>query len=216
MRTMSHSPAIAVIGLACRYPGAATLRDFWENVVARRRQFRRLPSQRLPVSEYHSEDPSTPDKTYACEAAVIDGFQFDWIGRGIPRPVFEASDIVHWLAMEMALTALDDAGYALAENLPKERTGVILGNTLTGEHTRANAMRLRWPFIEKVVRTAAEAKGLPPSVIGELTAASEQYYKSVFAPTTEDTLAGGLSNTISGRICGYLGLNGGGYTVDAR
>ena len=30
----------------------------------------------------------------------------------------------------------------------------------------------------------------------------------------EDTLAGGLSNTIAGRICNYFDLNGGGYTVD--
>ena len=211
---MKDSPAIAVIGLSCRYPGASTLREFWENVIARRSQFRRLPKQRLPLSEYYSEDPSTPDKTYACEAAVIDGFEFDWIGRGIPKPIFEAGDIVHWLAMEVALMALEDAGYAMAQDLPKERTGVILGNTLTGEHTRANTMRLRWPFVAKAIRAAAQAKALPPDMVEQLVAATGQYFKSVFAPTTEDTLAGGLSNTISGRICGYLGLNGGGYTVD--
>jgi len=211
---MNERPAIAVIGLGCRYPGAATLREFWENVVARRRQFRRLPSERLPLDEYYSEDPSTPDKTYAREAAVIDGFEFDWVGRGIPKPIFEAGDIVHWLALEVALTALEDAGYALADGLPKERAGVILGNTLTGEHTRANTMRLRWPFIERAIRAAAQSRGLSPELTEQLAATTEQYFKSVFPPTTEDTLAGGLSNTISGRICGYLGLYGGGYTVD--
>ena len=211
---MNERPAIAVIGLGCRYPGAATLREFWENVVARRRQFRRLPSERLPLDEYYSEDPSTPDKTYAREAAVIDGFEFDWVGRGIPKPIFEAGDIVHWLALEVALTALEDAGYALADGLPKERAGVILGNTLTGEHTRAKTMRLRWPFFERVIRAAAQSRGLSPELTEQLAATSEQYFKSVFPPTTEDTLAGGLSNTISGRICGYLGLHGGGYTVD--
>ncbi|MFA5880150.1 MAG: SDR family NAD(P)-dependent oxidoreductase, partial [Candidatus Margulisiibacteriota bacterium] len=35
-----------------------------------------------------------------------------------------------------------------------------------------------------------------------------------FAPVTEDSLAGGLSNTIAGRICNFLDLHGGGYTVD--
>src|SRR5699024_5082883 len=30
----------------------------------------------------------------------------------------------------------------------------------------------------------------------------------------EDTLAGGLANTIAGRICNYFDLHGGGYTVD--
>ncbi len=211
---MNERPAIAVIGLGCRYPGAATLREFWENVVARRRQFRRLPGERFPLDDYYSEDRSTPDKTYAREAAVIDGFEFDWVGRGIPKPIFEAADVVHWLSLEVALAALEDAGYAMADGMPKERAGVILGNTLTGEHTRANTMRLRWPFIERAIRAAAQTKGLPPEMTEQLAATTEQYFKSVFPPTTEDTLAGSLSNTIAGRICGYLGLHGGGYTVD--
>ena len=42
----------------------------------------------------------------------------------------------------------------------------------------------------------------------------EEIYKSAFAPISEDTLAGGLSNTIAGRICNHLDLHGGGYTVD--
>ncbi len=42
----------------------------------------------------------------------------------------------------------------------------------------------------------------------------EQHYKSVFPAVNEDTLAGGLSNTIAGRICNYLNADGGGYTVD--
>lgn len=42
----------------------------------------------------------------------------------------------------------------------------------------------------------------------------EKFYKSVFAPITEDSLAGGLSNTIAGRICNFFNLDGGGYTVD--
>jgi hypothetical protein len=94
-----------VIGLACRYPGAATLREFWENVIARRCQFRRIPEVRLPLSEYYSEDRAVADKTYGSQAAVIDGFEFNWIGRGIPKPVFESSDIVHWLALDVALGA---------------------------------------------------------------------------------------------------------------
>ena len=88
---MKTSPAIAVVGLACRYPGAATLREFWENIVSRRRQFRRMPAERLPLEDYFSADPTAPDKTYGSEAAVIDGFDFDWIGRGIPKPMFESA-----------------------------------------------------------------------------------------------------------------------------
>src|SRR5260221_637561 len=39
-------------------------------------------------------------------------------------------------------------------------------------------------------------------------------YKAPFPPVGEETLAGGLSNTIAGRICNQFDLKGGGYTVD--
>jgi acyl transferase domain-containing protein len=209
---MSHD-AIAVIGMACYYPGAPDLKSFWENILARRREFRRLPELRLPLSEYYDPDPFAPDKTYAKRAAVIDGFEFDWIRRGIPKTVVESSDIVHWLALEVALRALDDAGFS-RENIPSDRSGVVLGNTLTGEHSRSQNMRLRWPYVKKVLKAAASKRRLPPDVIDELTDTMEVYYKSAFAPITEDTLAGNLSNTIAGRICNFLDLRGGGYTVD--
>jgi len=209
----NKSSSIAVVGMACYYPGARGLREFWENILARRVQFRKILKDRLPLSDYYDPNPSTPDKTYGSKAAVIDGFEFDWISRRIPKSAYESTDIVHWLALETALKALEDGGFS-RENIPAELTGVIVGNTLTGEQTRAQTMRLRWPFVRRALQAAAKAKGLSPVKEAELTQVMEEYYKSVFAPVTEDTLAGGLSNTISGRICNFLDLHGGGYTVD--
>jgi enediyne polyketide synthase len=205
--------AIAVIGMACYYPGAPDLKSFWENILARRREFRLIPDQRLPMSDYYDPDPFAPDKTYANRAAVIDGFTFDWVKRGIPKTVVESSDIVHWLALEVALRSLEDAGYS-RENIASDRTGVILGNTLTGEHSRSQNMRLRWPYVKKALLAAARKKRLQSGIIDDLINTMEGYYKSAFAPITEDTLAGNLSNTIAGRICNFLDLHGGGYTVD--
>ncbi|HTZ18452.1 MAG TPA: beta-ketoacyl synthase N-terminal-like domain-containing protein, partial [Dissulfurispiraceae bacterium] len=211
-KEMSHD-AIAVVGMACYYPDAPDLKSFWENILARRRAFRRIPDQRLPLSEYYDADPFAPDKTYANRAAVIDGFEFDWVRRGIPKSVVDSSDIAHWLALEVALRAMEDAGYRKG-NTPSDRSGVILGNTLTGEHSRSQNMRLRWPYVKKTLMAAAKKKRLSADVIEDLIAAMEVYYKSAFAPITEDTLAGNLSNTIAGRICNFLDLHGGGYTVD--
>jgi enediyne polyketide synthase len=90
---------------------------------------------------------------------------------------------------------------------------VILGNTLTGEFTRSNQMLLRWPYVRKALRASAKQKGLT-HLADELENTMEEYYKSVFAPVNEDTLAGGLANTIAGRICNYLDIHGGGYIVD--
>jgi acyl transferase domain-containing protein len=204
---------IAVVGLGCWYPGIRGPRQLWENVLARRQEFRRIPDTRLNLADYHDPDPRVPDKTYGQRAAVIDGFAFDWAGMRIPQGTFLGTDIVQWLALEVARQALADAGYS-RESMPRDRTGVILGNTLTGEHTRSNSLRLRWPFVRRALRAAAAARGLSPAVVQTLEATMEDMYKSVFPPITEDTLAGGLSNTIAGRICNYFDCHGGGYTVD--
>src|SRR5262245_22282011 len=79
---------IAVVGMACRYPGAESPRALWEGILARRREFRRLPACRLPLRSYHDSNPSAPDKTYGARAAVLDGFRFDWAGMRIPKTTF--------------------------------------------------------------------------------------------------------------------------------
>ncbi len=203
---------IAVIGIGCQYPGAHSPLQLWENIMARRRQFREMPDVRLPNSEYYDPDASVPDKTYQNKAAVLDGYQFDWLGKRIPKQTYESTDIVHWLALDTAIQALQDANYQ-KDNIPKEKTGVILGNTLTGEFTRSNQMRLRWPYVKKALRASARKKGLT-HILNDLEPAMEETYKSVFSEVAEDTLAGGLANTIAGRVCNYLDIHGGGYIVD--
>jgi enediyne polyketide synthase len=211
-KTTATSP-IAIIGLGCRYPDAKNPRELWENVLSRRQSFRAIPDVRLPLSEYGDSDKSAPDATYAKRAAVIDGFEFDWARRRIPKQVFEQTDIAHWLALDVALQALADSGYDPKE-LPRDRTGVIIGNTLTGEQQRAHLLRGRWPFVRKTIRAAGIKKGLDGATLEELVAETEQIYKSFFPAPNEDTLAGALANTIAGRICNYMDLRGGGYTVD--
>jgi len=204
---------IAVIGIGCWYPDARNPVQLWENILTRRRSFRRIPDQRTPLKDYYHADPKKPDKTYLKTAALIDGFEFDWKKRRIPFSTYQSTDTVHWLALEIAMAALMDAGYH-RDAIPGKRTGVIVGNTLTGEQTRANGLRLRWPFIRRALYAAAEAEEVEKDTIIKLESSFETYYKSISSPIDEDSLAGGLSNTIAGRICNYLNLGGGGYTVD--
>ncbi len=212
MENKSGCP-IAVIGLACWYPGAHNPGELWENILSRKRQFRRMLDQRTPLGDYYHEDPKKPDKTYLKRAALVDGFEFDWKNRRIPFSTFQSTDIAHWLALEVSMAALEDAGFSPATT-NGHNTGVIVGNTLTGEYTRASTMRLRWPFVKRSLHAACAAEGLQEDMVAKLEHSLEKYYKSNFPAVDEDTLAGGLSNTIAGRICNYLNLGGGGYTVD--
>src|SRR5262245_30203437 len=103
-------PRIAVVGVGCWYPGARGPKQLWENILTRRREFRRLPDCRLPLGDYHDPDPTVPDRTYGSRAALIDGFSFDPVRRRIPRATADCTDIVHWLALEVAHLALENAG----------------------------------------------------------------------------------------------------------
>lgn len=206
--------AIAVVGLACRYPDAGSPQDLWENVLAKRRAFRRLPEERLSSADYFSADPSMPDAIYSWHAAVIEGYEFDRSRFKVAGNSYRAADLTHWLALDVADQALRDAGFPDGEGLPRQSTGVLVGNTLTGEFSRAALMRLRWPYVRRVVDKQLADEGWDGARRRSFLEALEDSYKAPFPEIDEDTLAGGLSNTISGRICNYFHLGGGGYTVD--
>lgn len=206
--------AIAIIGMACVYPDARTPGELWENVLAQRRSFRRVPPERLRLEDFFSADPRAPDATYATEAAVIEGYDFDRVAFRVVGSTFRAADLAHWLALDVAAKALADAGFTDGNGLPREATGILLGNTLTGEFSRANTLRLRWPYVRRVLNGALVKENWSAEQREKFLTELEEKYKSPFPPVSEETLAGGLSNTIAGRICNQFDLKGGGYTVD--
>jgi hypothetical protein len=152
---------IAVVGLACRFPDADDPAALLDLVLTERRAFRRLPPGRLNVADYYSADRATPDATYSARAAVIEGWQFDLGAFGVPAPVYLAADPAHWLALETAARALAAAGFPLGQGLARSRTGVIIGNTLNGDASRAAALRLRWPYVRRVFAEALAAGDIP-------------------------------------------------------
>ncbi|WP_409239994.1 SDR family NAD(P)-dependent oxidoreductase [Streptomyces sp. PA5.6] len=205
---------IAIVGMACTFPDAKSPRQLWENVLAGRRAFRRLPDVRLSAADYYAADPAAPDRHYATHAAVIEGWAFDRTKHRVAASVYRSTDIAHWLALDTAAAALEDAGFPEGEGLDRARTGVVLGNTLTGDMTRANGMRLRWPYVRRTLAKALEDKDWSVDEIAEFLDAYETQYKAPYPGINEDSLAGGLANTIAGRICNHFDLGGGGFIVD--
>lgn len=206
---------IAVVGMACRYPDADTPEQLWRNVLAGRRAFRRLPDERMRAHDYYSPDPAAPDRCYSTVAAVIEGWTFDRVRYRVAGSTYRSTDLTHWLALDTAARALADANFPQANGLPRQNTGVIIGNTLAGEFSRANVMRLRWPYVRRTVGAALRAHGgWDDDTLTAFLDRLETTYKDPFPPIDEDTLAGGLANTIAGRICNHFDLRGGGFTVD--
>nr|WP_042180124.1 type I polyketide synthase [Kibdelosporangium sp. MJ126-NF4]CEL14216.1 Malonyl CoA-acyl carrier protein transacylase [Kibdelosporangium sp. MJ126-NF4]CTQ88584.1 Malonyl CoA-acyl carrier protein transacylase (EC 2.3.1.39) [Kibdelosporangium sp. MJ126-NF4] len=209
------SDRIAVIGMACRYPDASTPTELWHNVLAGRRAFRRIPDERMRQADYYSPDPTVPDRFYAPNAAVIEGWEFDRVAYRIAGSTFRATDTTHWLTLDTVAHALRDAGFPNGDGLDRQNTGVIIGNTLTGEFARANLLRLRWPYVRRVVGVTLREQGWTDSQLTSFLDQLETRYKQPFPKVDEDFLAGGMSNTIAGRVCNYFDFAGGGFTVDA-
>jgi enediyne polyketide synthase len=200
--------------MACRYPDADSPEDLWRNVLAGRRAFRRLPDERMRQEDYYSPDPTAPDRFYSAKAAVIEGFAFDRVKYRIAGSTFRSTDMTHWLALDTAARALEDAGFPEGRGLTGKTTGVVIGNTLTGEFARANLMRLRWPYVRRTVGAALRDQGWDDEALSGFLDRLEQRYKAPFPEIDEDTLAGGLANTIAGRVCNHFDFQGGGFTVD--
>jgi len=208
--------AIAIVGLGCRYPDAESPAQLWQNVLGQRRAFRGLPPGRLDVADYGSDPdgPEDPDSTYLRQAGLLRGWEFDRQRFRVPGALHRAADHSHWLALDTASAALADAGFPDGDGLDRDRVGVVLGNSLTGEFSRAAIVRQRWPFIRDAVAVALAEAGLSGDAAGSALRRVEQLVKDPFPVPNDESLAGALANTIAGRICNHYDFHGTGYTVD--
>ena len=215
---MADQPAIAVVGVGCRYPDAADPGELWEMVLARRRAFRPIPAVRLSLDDYGGPGPGNgpldPDTTYVRMAAVLEGWRFDRARFRVPGAAYRVTDPAHWLALDVAGQTLESAGFPGGDGLDRHRVAVVLGNTMAGEFSRAALIRLRWPYLRRVLTAVLAQAGLDAAAQGSLLADAERACKAPFPEPNDESLAGGLANTIAGRICNHFDLHGGGYTVD--
>ena len=200
--------------MGCRFPDANDPAALLDAVLTGRRAFRRLPPCRMDLLDYYSADPATPDATYSTRAAVLEGWQFDWEAFGIPEQVYLAADPAHWLALETAARALAAAGFPGGTGLALQRTGVIIGNTLTGDSSRAAALRLRWPYVRRVMADALASGDIPRDRAALVLRHAAARYLAPFPSISDQTLAGSMPASIAARICSHFGFRGGSHAVD--
>ncbi|MEU4620103.1 SDR family NAD(P)-dependent oxidoreductase [Actinoplanes sp. NPDC023801] len=208
--------AIAIVGMACRYPDATSPAELWQTVLGRRLGFRLLPAGRLGAGYRGGRDDI--DTTYVKRAGLLRDWHFDRERFGIPGKLFRSADLSHWLALETAADALADAGLddggLQAYGIDRDQVGVVLGNSLTGEFSRAWTVRARLPFLRQACSTALGRAGAAADLSRTVLAELDSLVRGAFPDANDETLAGSLSNTIAGRICNHFDFHGTGYTVD--
>src|SRR5258708_10825300 len=101
-------PAIAIIGMACRYAQTRSPRELWENVLAQRQAFRPIPPGRLRLEDYaggaQSEDPVS-----SVMAAVLQDSEFDRARFPISKDTFAPTDLTPFLAPATPARPIEDA-----------------------------------------------------------------------------------------------------------
>lgn len=204
--------SIAIVGMSCRFPDARNPGELWQNCLDGRRSFRAIPASRLDLSAYSMEVAGIPDSIMPIRAGLLTDWQFDRAKFRIPQSTFESTDLVHWLGLELAAETL--SGVHGMAGLDRKRTAVVVANTLTGEFSRAGLLRMRGPFLDGLIAEVAAGAGLGEKSVGELRSRFIALLREKLPAPTEDSLAGGLANTIAGRIANYFDLGGGAYSVD--
>ncbi|MFE6775902.1 SDR family NAD(P)-dependent oxidoreductase [Streptomyces sp. NPDC057676] len=118
---------IAIIGLAGRYPGAADLDAFWENLRTGANSVTEVPHRRWDHSAYYSPERGKPGTTYSRWGGFLDGVElFDPLFFNIPPVEAEFLDPQERLFLETSHQVIEDAGYAPGA-LAGKKVGVYAG-----------------------------------------------------------------------------------------
>ncbi|QSQ25573.1 KR domain-containing protein [Pyxidicoccus parkwayensis] len=117
---------IAIVGMACRFPGAPDKDRFWDNLARGECSIREVPRDRWDPALFYSPEPG-PGRTNSKWGGFIDGIdQFDPGYFRINESLAVQMDPLQRLMLETSLLATLDAGYT-REELSNRRVGVYVG-----------------------------------------------------------------------------------------
>jgi acyl transferase domain-containing protein/acyl-CoA synthetase (AMP-forming)/AMP-acid ligase II/NAD(P)-dependent dehydrogenase (short-subunit alcohol dehydrogenase family)/acyl carrier protein/SAM-dependent methyltransferase len=121
------SDPIAVIGMACRFPGAPGLDAFWSLLENGVDAISEVPSSRWDANELHDADPDAEGKTITRHGGFLEAVdEFDAAFFGIAPREAESMDPQQRILLETAWEALEDAGIP-AQRLAGSSAGVFVG-----------------------------------------------------------------------------------------
>ncbi|SMD20427.1 type I polyketide synthase [Kibdelosporangium aridum] len=199
---------IAIVGLACRFPGAANTDQYWQTILQTARQFRPVPPDRWRHELYYTPDESgDPLKAYTDQVSFLESVdQFDPLHYGIPPLRAEAMDPQHRLLVDLAREALQDAGW---ERRPfdRSRTGVFIGMSQS-DYRDLLTTRLR-------ARLLADGSLHAGHSDPGLCAAIEDAAARAFAPAQAFSLPGTLLNMGACAVSSAFRLGGPSFVIDA-
>ena len=166
---------IAIVGMACLFPGAKTPEEFWRNLMDSKDS--RSPATddkwRAPVKDYYDPRKGEPGKFYCLNGGYVRDFEMDPTGFRMPAEHIQALDDVFQWSLHVAREALKDAGYLENEDA-LAGCGVILGNlSMPTKYSNHLFLPIYYEALETYLQELLGNKdfhidSLPPSSISSL------------------------------------------------
>lgn len=158
-KLQSREEPIAIVGLACRVPGADTPEALWTLLEEQHVAAQREPEDRWDNAAFYDPDPEAPGKSYLRSGSFlsnVDGFDADFFGIS-PREAVKL-DPQQRLLMEVSWEALENAGVA-PERLSGTATGVFMG-VMNNEYVHHRVSQIAPGDFDSFVGTGNESSFL--------------------------------------------------------
>jgi acyl transferase domain-containing protein/phosphopantetheinyl transferase (holo-ACP synthase) len=202
---------VAIVGMACLFPGAGDLDAYWRNILGGVDATSDPPPEAWDPDVYYDPDFADPDRTYCKRGGYLGSLaRFDPLAHGIP-PVAVGGEPDQWLALQVATDALADAGATDLSAEVRARTAVIFGK---GTYLNGgNAIALQRGLV--IGQTLDLLRQLDPWRSEEELERLRGELQRVLPALGPETVPGLIPNIIVGRIANRLDLMGPAYTIDA-
>ncbi|MEE2937647.1 MAG: type I polyketide synthase [Planctomycetota bacterium] len=123
----ASSDPIAIVGMACNFPGAASLDDYWDLISNGRNETRVVPDDRWPVDALYDPNPEQPGRTAAKWACLVNDIDhFDPVFFGIAPREATRLDPQQRMLLTCSYRAMENASIDPA-CLSQRPTGVFVG-----------------------------------------------------------------------------------------
>ncbi|MEW6380464.1 MAG: beta-ketoacyl synthase N-terminal-like domain-containing protein [bacterium] len=202
---------VAIIGMACVYPGAADLQSYWHNILSKTDAVIDVPPRRWDADLYYSEKADDINKVYCKRGGYLDEFMnFDPVQYGVMPLGVEGGEPDQFLVLQVVHGALKDAGY-LDRQVDNQRTEFILGR---GNYLGVGASNL----IQRSIvtqQTLQILKNLHPELTQEELAEIRRELLGNLPKFSADSAPAFIPNLTTGRVANRLDFMGPNFTVDA-
>lgn len=117
---------IAIVGMACHFPDANTIGNYWDNLITGKDSIKEIPSSRWNIDEFYSPIKEQ-GKSYSKWGAFIENIEdFDPEYFKVPEALASQLDPLERQWLEVSAEAIEDAGYS-KKDLWGKSVGVYAG-----------------------------------------------------------------------------------------